>query len=126
MRALFVHGGVSGTAKETTASMASAFADALSAATALDAVELAVKALEDDPAFNAGFGAVLDREGYLELDAGIAYSLAGCGGVANVQVRNPITLARRVMEDTPHVLITGPGALALGADLEQLADTTDD
>jgi L-asparaginase / beta-aspartyl-peptidase len=68
---------------------------------------------------------VLDREGRLELDAGIADGRAGrCGGVGNVTVRHPITLARRVMEETPHVLITGPGAQALGKDLEQLGGST--
>jgi isoaspartyl peptidase/L-asparaginase-like protein (Ntn-hydrolase superfamily) len=68
---------------------------------------------------------VLSRDGDLELDAGIADGTrASGGGVANVQVRHPISLARRVLEDTPHVLITGPGAKSLGADMEQLADTT--
>ena len=125
MRALYVYGGVSGTPKETLPSMRDAFESALNAGSALDAIELAIHVLEDDPALNAGYGSVLSRDGDLELDAGIADGTRGSGGgVANVQVRHPITLARRVLADTPHVLITGPGAIALGADLEQLADTT--
>ncbi|MDQ3940484.1 MAG: isoaspartyl peptidase/L-asparaginase [Actinomycetota bacterium] len=87
---------------------------------ALDIVEQAVRVLEDDPATNAGYGAVLNLEGVVELDAGIADGTTGYfGGVANVTVRNPISLARRVLEDTPHVLMTGAGAIALGADMEQ-------
>jgi L-asparaginase / beta-aspartyl-peptidase len=127
LRALFVHGGVSGTKKDSRPPMDYAFPAALVAATALDAVELSIRALEDDPALNAGYGAVLNRDGGIELDAGIAYSATGgCGGIANVQVKHAITLARRVMEETPHVLITGAGAQALGADLEQLSDTTEE
>jgi beta-aspartyl-peptidase (threonine type) len=80
--------------------------------TALDAVEAAVRVLEDDRHFNAGRGAVLTSRGTVELDASImdGSSLA-CGGVASVQkIKNPITLARRVMTQTPHVLLVGEGA----------------
>ena len=90
---------------------------------ALDAVEAAVIALEDDAVLNAGFGSTLTRDGTLELDAGIARG-GHCGGVANVRVRHPISLARRVLEDTPHVLVTGAGATALGWDMELLDDTS--
>lgn len=80
--------------------------------TALDCVEQVVRLLEDDPAFNAGRGAVLTSEKRAELDASIMCGRdRACGAVAGVTVaRNPITLARRVMTETRHVLIIGPGA----------------
>jgi beta-aspartyl-peptidase (threonine type) len=80
--------------------------------TALDTVEAVIRLFEDDAAFNAGRGAVLTTDGRAELDASImdGRSLA-CGAVAGVtRVRNPITLARRVMTETKHVLLAGPGA----------------
>jgi beta-aspartyl-peptidase (threonine type) len=79
---------------------------------ALDAVEAATRLLEDDPQFNAGTGAVLNDDGEVELDASImdGESLAA-GAVAGVRtVKNPVSLARAVMERTPHVLLAGPGA----------------
>jgi isoaspartyl peptidase/L-asparaginase-like protein (Ntn-hydrolase superfamily) len=80
--------------------------------TSLDAVESVIRILEDDPLFNAGRGAVYTNDGRHELDASLmdGASLA-CGGVAGVtRVKNPISLARLVMERTPHVLLAGPGA----------------
>lgn len=80
--------------------------------TALDAVEKVVRRLEDDPKFNAGKGAVYDHEGGHELDAAImdGRTLA-CGAVGAVRtVKNPVSLARLVMEKTPHVLLIGDGA----------------
>ncbi|MGL4313662.1 MAG: isoaspartyl peptidase/L-asparaginase family protein [Sphingomonas sp.] len=78
---------------------------------ALDAVEAAVRVLEDDPHFNAGRGAVLTYDGGVSLDAAI---MAGdgqrAGAVAGVgTVRHPVSLARKAME-TPHVLLSGAGA----------------
>lgn len=83
---------------------------------ALDAVENAVRILEDDPAFNAGRGAVLNEHGNVELDACIMDgSNKACGAIAGAtQVRNPITLARRVMTETKHVLLQGAGADQFG------------
>jgi beta-aspartyl-peptidase (threonine type) len=79
---------------------------------ALDAVEAAVRALEDDPAFDAGRGAWLNSAGEVELDAIIMNGATlSSGAVAAVQhVRNPISLARLVMERTSHSLIAGAGA----------------
>jgi beta-aspartyl-peptidase (threonine type) len=79
---------------------------------ALDAVEAAIRSLEDDPAFDAGRGAWLNSAGEVELDAIIMSGEAlDNGAVAAVQhVRNPISLARLVMERTPHALIIGAGA----------------
>jgi L-asparaginase / beta-aspartyl-peptidase len=114
---VLVHGGVSGTPKKRhpmeTAVRAGAGADA-----ALDAVAAAVVVLEDDPALNAGYGSCLSRTGTIELDAGIADGSAyRCAGVANVRVKNPVVLARAVMDRTPHSLMAGEGAGALAAEL---------
>jgi beta-aspartyl-peptidase (threonine type) len=120
---VYVHGGVSGLEKEPPA-LGFALEHVVRAATAVDAVERAVVALEDDPRLNAGFGAVLTRDGTIELDAGIADASGACGAVANVSVANPIRLARRVMEQTPHVLLAGPGAMVLADGLPLLEETT--
>lgn len=71
-----------------------------------------IKILEDDAAFNAGRGAVLTEEGRAELDASIMDGKTlQCGAVAGVtRIKNPIALARRVMSETKHVLLVGPGA----------------
>lgn len=86
---------------------------------ALDAVEVAVRALEDDPTFNAGTGAALTSAGDVELDASIMDGeTLRCGAVAVVKdVRNPVSLARAVMERTEHVLLAGPGASAFAREL---------
>lgn len=79
---------------------------------ALRVVEQVVRFLEDDPKFNAGKGAVFTDEGTNELDAAImdGRTLA-CGAVSGLKtVRNPVTLARLVMEKSPHVLLSGDGA----------------
>jgi beta-aspartyl-peptidase (threonine type) len=79
---------------------------------ALDAVESAIRSLEDDPAFDAGKGAWLNSAGEVELDAIIMDGATlNNGAVAAVQhVRNPITVARLVMERTAHSLLAGLGA----------------
>jgi beta-aspartyl-peptidase (threonine type) len=80
--------------------------------TSLDAVERVIRTLEDDPRFNAGRGAVFNAAGGHELDASIMRGdTLACGAVAAVRtVKNPIALARMVMEKTRHVLLTGDGA----------------
>jgi L-asparaginase / beta-aspartyl-peptidase len=80
--------------------------------TALDAVEAALRILEDSPLFNAGKGAVLTSEGTAELDASIMDGATlRSGAVASVQrIRNPISAARAVMEKSPHVMMVGVGA----------------
>ncbi len=79
---------------------------------ALDAVETAVRVLEDSPLFNAGRGSVFNAEGKHEMDAAIMEGSAlRAGAVAGVSnVKNPISLARRVMENSGHVLLSGRGA----------------
>ncbi len=79
---------------------------------ALDAVEAAVRVLEDDPHFNAGRGAAFTRDGGIELDAAIMDGATrAAGAVAGItQTRSPVALARRVMAASPHVLLSGTGA----------------
>src|SRR2546422_6385374 len=81
---------------------------------ALDAVERAVRALEDHPRFNAGRGSVLTSAGAVETDASIMEGdRLRCGAVGAVsRIANPVTLARRVMEASHHILLVGEGALA--------------
>lgn len=123
--ALAVHGGA-GTIRraEMTAEREAAYRDGLEQAlrrgwdvleaggASLDAVEAAVCALEDHPLFNAGRGAVFTHDGRHEMDASImsgedlrAGAVAAVGGI-----KNPVVLARRVMEETSHVLLCGTGA----------------
>ena len=84
----------------------------------LDAVEIAIRILEDSPLFNAGKGAVFTHDGKNELDSSImdGKTLAA-GAVAGLhRVKNPITLARAVMEKSPHVMMTGDGAEKFAAE----------
>ena len=83
-----------------------------SGGSSLDAVEQSIRIMEDSPLFNAGKGAVFTNAGTNELDASImdGKTLAA-GAVAGIKhVKNPITLARKVMENSPHVMMTGEGA----------------
>ena len=81
----------------------------LKGGSALDAVEAAIVVMEDDPAFDAGTGSVFNREGIVEMDASfMAGEMLEAGAVAGVQrVKNPIRLARRVMESQVTFLIAG-------------------
>jgi beta-aspartyl-peptidase (threonine type) len=81
-------------------------------ASALDVVELAVRQLEDDPTFNAGRGSHLNSAGELQMDASIMEGTRRrAGAVAAIDgVLHPVSVARCVMEDSPHVLLVGPGA----------------
>ncbi len=80
--------------------------------TAIDAVAAAIQVLEDSPLFNAGKGAVFNAEGKHEMDASIMngrdLSAGAVSGIRNV--RNPITLAKAIMEKSEHVFLTGEGA----------------
>lgn len=85
---------------------------ALKKGSSLDAVEAAIRVLEDNPLFNAGKGAVFTSDGKHELDASIMRGdtlQAGAVGAVTI-VKNPITAARRVMEQSKHVLLIGRGA----------------
>lgn len=83
---------------------------------AVDAVEQAVRALEDDPVFNAGVGSSLNERGEVEHDAGIMVGdrLAAGAVCSVVGFGNPISLARAVMDDGRHVLLSGQGAADFG------------
>jgi N4-(beta-N-acetylglucosaminyl)-L-asparaginase len=80
---------------------------------ALDAVEAGVRVVEDDPDdMSVGYGGLPDRDGNVTLDACIMDDEGNCGAVAFLQhIRHPISVARRVMEKTPHVMLVGEGAL---------------
>lgn len=118
--ALAIHGGAwnvpDGHVEASLEGMAAALTESweslLGGANSVDVVELAVRLLEDNPTFNAGKGAHLSRANTVELDASIMEgTFLEAGAVAAIQgVRNPILLARRVMEDSPHVLLVGDGA----------------
>lgn len=119
--AIALHGGAGQSPKdESAAAVEASLAKALDIGVnvlkqngaSLDAVEQVIRYLEDDPLFNAGRGAVFNAAGQHELDASIMDGKTlGCGGVAAVRtVRHPITLARLVMDQTKHVLLTSDGA----------------
>ena len=121
---LVIHGGAGVTPKEVTPEKEKAIRTALTTALdrgyaqlkagkpALDAVTAAIIVLEDSPYFNAGKGAVFNHDGKNELDAAIMDGATlRAGSVANVhKVKNPILLARAVMEKSPHVMLVGDGA----------------
>jgi len=122
---LVIHGGAGGMTRERLsdeqdAGARAALGQALDAGSAvlaaggaaIDAVEAAVRVLEDDPHFNAGRGAALTYEGVAELDAAIMEGThRKAGAVAGVTAtRHPVSLARAVMEQSPHVLLGGDGA----------------
>ncbi|HLF14171.1 MAG TPA: isoaspartyl peptidase/L-asparaginase [Bacteroidota bacterium] len=83
-----------------------------SGGTAIDAVEQAVRVMEADGTFDAGRGAHLNADGHVELDASIMEGHSyRCGAVAAVRrVMHPITLARKIMEESEHILLVGQGA----------------
>ncbi len=83
-----------------------------SGGSSLDAVEATLRVMEDSGIFDAGRGAYYDRDGVPELDSAIMDGRTlGAGAVASVKhIANPISLARLVMEKTPHVLLVGDGA----------------
>ena len=125
MFAIAVHGGAGTLSRrETSAEQERAYAEGLNAAldagytvlerggASLDAAIAAVCVLEDNPLFNAGRGAVLTRDGAAELDASVMDGATlRAGAVTGLKhVKNPVTLARRVMDHSPHVMLVGAGA----------------
>ncbi|PIP76765.1 MAG: beta-aspartyl-peptidase [Ignavibacteria bacterium CG22_combo_CG10-13_8_21_14_all_37_15] len=80
--------------------------------TSIDAVEKVINYLEDNPLFNAGKGSVLTSEGKAEMDAAIMSGKdLSCGSVTGVRkIKNPVSLARAVMEKSKHVFLSGEGA----------------
>ncbi len=86
---------------------------------ALDAAQLAVRVLEDDPLFNAGTGSVLNEDGEVETDASVMEGATlRAGAVAAVRgVKNPVVLARAVMERSGHLLLAAEGALRFAREI---------
>lgn len=80
--------------------------------TALDAIEATIREMEDDPNFNAGRGAVFTYDGTIEHDASIMDGASRAAGAVTgtSHTRHPVTLARRVMDASPHVFLSGSGA----------------
>lgn len=80
---------------------------------ALDAVEKGVNVIESDPKYmSVGYGGLPDRDGNVTLDACIMDEHGNCGSVGFLQyIKNPISVARKVMEETPHIMLVGAGAL---------------
>ncbi len=126
--AIAIHGGAGGDPSTWSAEYQQQRLDSLSSAldtgtqlleqgtSALDVVESVIRVMEDDPLFNAGRGCVLNENGEHELDASImdGQTLA-CGAVGSVkQTKHPISLARKVMTETRHVLLIGNGADEFG------------
>ena len=122
--AIAIHGGAGTIAREAPAEQLAEHKAALevalrhgqtmlaNGASAMDVCEAVVRILEDDPHFNAGKGAVFNEKGEHELDASIMDGATlSCGAVAGVRtVKNPVSLARLVMQRTKHVLLMGEGA----------------
>ncbi len=125
---IVIHGGAGYISPEISAEVKEAYKISLTSAltigknilenggSSLDAVELVIRFFENDSLFNAGKGAVFTSEGTHELDASIMNGVdLSTGAVTGVKtIKNPITLARLVMEQTPHVLFAGEGADKLG------------
>lgn len=122
--AIVIHGGAGSSPGQFSAEKNAARRESLKAALAkgvevlkkggssLDAVESVIRTMENDPIFNAGKGAVFNAQGKFELDASIMNGFdRSCGAVAGVTtVKNPISLARMVMTNTKHVMLSAKGA----------------
>jgi L-asparaginase / beta-aspartyl-peptidase len=130
--AIVLHGGAGMTNRNISDSLKEVYINSLTEAltigrtiledggTALEAVEKVALYLEDNPNFNAGKGAVFTSAGTHELDASIMSGIdLSCGAVAGVKhIKNPISLARLVMEKSPHVLFHGEGAEEFGRQMK--------
>ncbi len=129
--AIALHGGAGVISRDISAEKKQAYLDDLGAAlalgrgrleegaSALDVVEEVVRYLEDSPLFNAGKGSVFTHDGKNELDAAIMDGRdLNCGAISGVtRVKNPITLARKVMTDSRHVFFTREGAERFGQEM---------
>jgi len=120
MYSIIVHGGVGAVSHGKEEAVIAGVREAVNAGSdvlassgsSLDAVETAIKILEDNPLFNCGTGSALTFDGEVEMDAAVAYGPAlGFGAIAGIKnIQHPISLARMVMEKTDHVLLQGSGA----------------
>ncbi|MFC6824398.1 isoaspartyl peptidase/L-asparaginase [Halopelagius fulvigenes] len=117
---VIVHGGAGGVPDDPEPrqeTLDEAAATGASAETPVDAVEAAVRVLETDPAFNAGVGGAVQSDGVVRTDAGLMTSDREAGAAAGMAgVEHAVSVARAVMEETPHVLVAGDPAVDLAAD----------
>ncbi len=122
MKALIVHGGCGAVSAEEEALRTAACGRAAdvgwdvlnSGGSALDAVEAAVRHLEDEPLLNAGTGSYLQADGVARMDASIMAGDGRAGAVAQVpNLKNPVRLARYILEQDAHVMLSGAAALHL-------------
>lgn len=132
-RVVVVHGGVDAPRTDTYRAMlehAAAVGKAALRRSCLDAVEEAIRVMEDAPEFNAGYGAVFNRAGVIELDALIVDGRRGRSGAVAALRDTPqaITVARRVLADSPYVLLAGAGATSFAVEqgIPQRSCATDD
>ena len=95
-----------------------------SSGASLDAVEIAIRTLEDNPLFNAGRGSVFTHEGKNEMDASLMEGKElRAGAVAGIShIRNPISLARAVMEKSEHVFLAGAGAMEFAREIDAIRE----
>src|SRR6267142_5679802 len=117
---LIVHGGAWDIPDEAIGACTSSCQRALTAGwsilslggSALDAIEAAIMVLEDDPVFDAGYGSHLNLDGRVECDAIVMNGATlRSGAAATLQrVKNPIQLARKILESCPHMMLAGGGA----------------
>ena len=109
MRQIILHGGV-GSSEELSGLLDKYASYSINYETPLDAVVAAVKYMEDDLNFNAGTGSVMRLDGSIQMDAAVMVD-GNFGSVINIEfVKNPVQVAREVMETSPHVILSGDGA----------------
>ena len=131
---IIVHGGAGGTPDEPDARQAvldEAAETGVDATTPLDAVESAVHTLESSPRFNAGIGGAVQSDGVVRTDAGVMTADRSVGAVCSMRgVEHAVSVARAVLEETPHVLLAGDHAVAFAdavgveTDVDLLTDAT--
>ena len=131
---IIVHGGAGGTPDEPDARQAvldAAAETGAAATTPLDAVESAVRALESNPRFNAGTGGAVQSDGVVRTDAVVMTADRSVGAVCSMRgVEHAVSVARAVLEETPHVLLAGDHAVSFAdavgveTDVDLLTDTT--
>jgi isoaspartyl peptidase/L-asparaginase-like protein (Ntn-hydrolase superfamily) len=114
---IVVHGGAGPASDEPVARQAvldEAAEQGAAASSPVEAVERAIRVLESSPRFNAGLGGAIQSDAVVRTDAGLMTDDGAAGAICGVPgIEHPVSLARVVYEDTPHVLMTAPGAVEL-------------
>lgn len=118
---IIVHGGAGGSPDDPAARQAvldEAATSGVESTTTVDAVESAIRVLESDAKFNAGVGGAVQSDGIVRTDAGIMCSDRSAGAACSMPgVEHAVSVARIVLEETPHVLVSGVHAVDLAADM---------